>query len=177
MDIFEVLQSSVDYLKENDNDLWEFFITASVTEEMIPDTYKAIKKYVLKFYNTVDSSNKTIRLIKIPLLKRVSPMVNNDKIEPLLDYFKQEKESLISLKKFLNSNYKLPLASYTGIFATAIIEIHTKNSDKLNKIIDIAKLSSESNFNVQLPDNCLTPTNQELVCNIHETINKILIKK
>ena len=116
MDIFEVLQNSVDYLKINDNNLWEFFITSSVTEDMIPDTYKAIKKYVLKFYDSLNSSNSNIRLIKIPLLKRVSPIIDNDSINPLLEYFKQEKECLISLKKFFRC---FPDAPERGIITFA----------------------------------------------------------
>ena len=177
MDVFDIVQDSVDYLKNTDNILWEFFLNSSITEEMIPDTYKAIKKYVLKFYNNLNSSNNSIRLIKTPLLKMSSSIIDTHSIEPLLNYFKYEKECLINIKKFLNSNYDLPLASYTGIFTATVVGIHAENDDKLNRIIEIAKSAKNSAFGVQIPNECLNPVNTELLCNINTTLNKTLIKK
>lgn len=178
MDIYEpvlnTVQESVDYLKDNNNVLGEFFITSAITEEMIPATQKEIKKFVLRFYNILNSSNNRIRLVKIPLLKKSS--MDIEPVNPLLDYFSLEKECLRNLKKFIKSNYDLPLASYTGIFTTAIINMHNKNDDKLNRMVEISKISNNSPFCVQIPNECLTPSDVKLLDNINATV-KELIKK
>lgn len=174
MNIYETIEESVNYLKSQDNEIGEYFISSSITEKIIPGTYRPIKAFIKPIYKDLVKSNNTITIMNLPSYRKLYPDIDYDTINPLLDYFEDERKCLISIKRFLNSKIDLPTASYTGIFLTTLCNIHNINTDKINRLNN---LNQNGPYTFYLPESLTLPENQSLVNNIDTSINKLLIKK
>lgn len=176
-----VLSDSIEYLKTTDFYSWKLFTHASVTELSIPDTAKGIKNFVLNVHNPILSSNKKLRLIAFPILKKYPEIFDPVIFEPFLDYFLDEKECLIALRKFLKSKYELSnteLAKYSscGIFACTIEKTHLENQKRLETILNIVNARIHG-FDVYMNEDKMQPVNNVLIKKIGTTLKKELVTK
>jgi len=173
MNIYELIEKTVGYMQTTDNELWSYMVTSAVTEEIIPNTHKPIKNFVYPIYKKLVKAD---NYILNPIYKILYPRTLFENASELLDYFKLEKECLITLKSFLNSNIDLPTAAYTGLFVTTIMDAHNINSDKYYEIAKMCQETNNNAYSVYIPDNYTKPVNLELVTDINTTVTKLLQK-
>lgn len=177
IELCDLIAEAANFLTNNNNDAGQTYLSIAIAEGVITKTRTSIKKYVLKSYKSLLSSNNAIRIMNNPLYRMIYSNIDYEQTSDLLDYFENEKECIQTLKNFLNAKIEMPTASFTGIFTSTLIHIHNVNIDKINAIIDISKSVNNSPFKLTLPSHYTTPYNEEMVKDINDKINKVLIKE
>lgn len=177
----QILTEAIEYLQVASEDVaWERFSSFGVTELMIPKTSKEIKKYVLKIYNPLLTSNTKMRLIGLPAAEPVTSILDKNIFNGYETYYSKEKECLTVMKKVLNSNVRtftgnIPKCSGCGIILNSLYLFHLENQERLTLAVNYSE-SLYKGFDVIFDEERITATGNVFVKKLTIKFNEELKK-